>query len=88
MQSVFFQRQSSEVGRQNAHRMDRRTDIMSESGKSQFSRTRSATDLAVTFENQNRGATLGKFNCRSESVWPRSYDDHIWIAHLALDDSG
>src|SRR5437762_2133315 len=67
-ESVICERQRLQKRRDETHRMNRRTDVVHESGKRQLGAARAAADRLVRFENQRRQSGARENDRGRESV--------------------
>jgi hypothetical protein len=77
LDQVQLEVQRPEERRCGSERMDRRADVMAETGKCQLGRARPATDRVARLEDEDRPAGLGESNRGGEAVRPRADDDGV-----------
>ena len=76
-QPSLLERQAPEKRRPHGHRINTRTDVVQEARKSQFRRSRPATQRFLSLDQQNGVARLGDRNRGSETVRPAAHYDRV-----------
>jgi hypothetical protein len=77
LNQVELEVERPEERRCGSERMDRRADVMAETGKCQLGRACAAPDRIARLEDEDRTAGLGEGDRGGEAVRPRADDDGV-----------
>ena len=77
LDQVELEFERPEEGRCGSERMDRRADVMAETGKCQLGRACAAPNRLARLEDEDRTAGLGEGDRGGEAVRPRADDDGV-----------
>ncbi len=79
LEAMLLERQRSEEGRKDPHRMHGGADVVREAGQRQLAAAHSAADLVGSFEHEHAGPAAGELDRGRQPVGARADHDRVGI---------